>query len=75
MSLKSALGLLEDEVASLAKAKPGEAAWFLRQAKVFGLSFLRRAQQLGIEDSVALDMLRQRFRNDVMRCKDDGSPT
>ena len=65
MSLKPAIGLLEDEIAALNKHAVGTDGWHLQQAKYFGLSLLRRAEQLGVE-GVSLDTLRQRLRTELM---------
>lgn len=63
-----AAAILELELDKLAPAaKPGTPQFALQQAKSLGLSFLRKARAMGIEDSVALQDLRKMARVDIVR--------
>ena len=67
MSLIKAILALEEEIAQLAKMPEGSSGWFLRQAKSFGLSLMKRANQKGLDDPIAFDQHRQRLRRDLMQ--------
>lgn len=64
--LDPAIALMELEVGKLAQAREGTSQWALLQAKSLGLSFLRRAKQLGLEEPGAMDAYRRRMREEIL---------
>lgn len=71
MSLQKAIAALDAEVVQLSKMPEGSSGWYLRQAKSFGVSLMRRAAVLGIDEPVLFDQYRQRLRRDLMQATAD----
>lgn len=68
---KQAIAMLEAEIQELANAREGSPLWVVRQAKSFGLSLLKAAQQYGYEDPGMLDIFRKKQRVELQA----GEPT
>lgn len=69
--LDEAIQHMEHEIERYAPSKPGSAYWLVRQASAAGLSFLTKAQQLGLEDAEGIDKFRKRVRTEVVGLKEE----
>lgn len=63
MNIELAIRQLQEEVDLLAKSKPGEVDWWLRQGKSLGLSLLRTFLARKLTDPT----FAAKFRNDLRR--------